>query len=478
MFETRYGFNNMSHHLLRHAHKHPVLIALFALAIGLPAGLSVPYLQRPPAATSHNHPFVLAQNTVQTSSNLNSNSIYNPVLKNAHLLAGIRFFSLTSSVAFSCVVTARANVWCWGAKFAKDLGGDNYDGTPVPVLDSSGQIFTNALQVTANGESVCARKKDGTVWCWGMNEHGELGDGTSADSNIPVQVIDVNKQALQNVKAIASGGNHGSGFNRHGFPAGSHTCALKNDGTVWCWGTNKDGQLGNGHQRDEGVHALADQVLEDNNAPLQNIVSISASLGHTCAVKKDGTVWCWGENPGGFHGFASSYDLKAAQHMDDNGKPLLLKFLGPSQPALYTCGIKNDLTSWCWGYIFSGKPITGASPVVDDKGKNVQPVIYISSGTEHTCLLKQDLSVWCWGHNGDGKVGDGTFMDRSTPVLIKQGPNVLKAIYVESGANHTCAIDLHSQVWCWGNNNVGQLGRRSGFSINTPQLVKFPVPNP
>jgi alpha-tubulin suppressor-like RCC1 family protein len=189
---------------------------------------------------------------------------------------------------------------------------------------------------------------------------------------------------------------------------GWSTCALKSEGTVWCWGSNFDGQLGDGSTEDRETPGPV--------SGLTGVTALSAGEDHACAVLSDGTVWCWGGN--------------------QFGK------LGDGVEVHQVC----DGPEWTFHVDCSPLPllVAGAPSAVD-----------VSAGERHTCIVSADGSAWCWGANESGQLGDGTVTDRGTPVQVL-GLGDLTS--VATGGYHTCAMQSSSRTWCWGANDVGQLG--------------------
>ena len=187
---------------------------------------------------------------------------------------------LTSGVAaisagdgHSCAVKTDGSLWCWGANYQGELG----DGTltsrtaPTPVLDLPSEVAS----VSAGSSDTCAVMTDGTVWCWGNDGLGALGDGTSG----PLQLVPVRVELELGARAVSAGY--------------THTCALATDGSVWCWGDDSEGEV-------DGVPEACDAARCPSPLPTRvsglpsGVVAITAGYFWSCALEHDGTVWCWG----------------------------------------------------------------------------------------------------------------------------------------------------------------------------------------
>jgi alpha-tubulin suppressor-like RCC1 family protein len=288
--------------------------------------------------------------------------------------------------------------------------------------------------ITAGKVHTCARKPDGTLWCWGWNLSGQIGDGTTGGfQSVPVQVTSVGSAVAQ--IALSGGGDptdYGVG----------HSCARKADGTVWCWGQNKVGQLGEAASGDQ--HPLPVQVGSLGS----KVAEVTVGAGHACARKADGTAWCWGSNMVGQLGTGTPSNTPSPS-------PVQVTSLGASVAAISagaitTCARKTDGTLWCWGGEGDGATMV---QVAASLGSTIAEV---AVGLWHNCARKLDGTLWCWGANYSGQLGDGTTTSKMAPAQVTSlGSSVL---HVGVGWQYTCALKSDGTVWCWGSNALGQLG--------------------
>jgi alpha-tubulin suppressor-like RCC1 family protein len=341
---------------------------------------------------------------------------------------------VAAGYAHTCAIKQDGSLWCWGDNRYGQVGNGNFIGSitiPVQIMSSG------VVSVAAGGWHTCAIKQDGSLWCWGWNSDGRLGDGTNTSRSTPVQIMS------SGVSSVALGGQH--------------TCAIKIGGSLWCWGGNFYGQLGDG-------------TKANKNTPVQIIPSgvVAVALGalHTCAIKTDGSLWCWGHNGFGQLGDGTVTDMNT---------PVQIIPSGVSSVAAgyhYTCAIKTDSSLWCWGVNYGGNIYSGNIPsqLIPSGAVFVEVGYGEEYGVvqDHLCTIKQDGSLWCWGWNYYGQLGDGTNTSRTTPVQIMSSG----VSSVSLGGLHTCAIKTDGSLWCWGWNYYGQLGSGGkGGSRNTPARV-------
>ena len=322
----------------------------------------------------------------------------------------------------TAVLKADGTVWSWGANDAGQLGDGTTTASHTPVQT---QNLENVIAVTAGSGYTVALRHGGTVWSWGRNVRGQLGDGTTTNRYTPVQV-----QNLRDIISISAGAEF--------------TTALRANGTVWSWGMNNDGQLG------DGTTTARNIPVQVQN--LANVIAISSGFNHAIALKEDGTVWTWGVNSRGQLGDGTTTNRHAPVQVQ-NLENVVAIAAGFTQ----TIALKNDGTVWAWGWNLSGQLGDGTNidsnlPV---QVQNLTNITAISSGMSHTVALRNDGTVWSWGHNANGRLGDGTTTTRNTPVQVRNLENV---VAVSVGYDHTTALTSEGAVWAWGMNNRGQLG--------------------
>ncbi len=334
-------------------------------------------------------------------------------------------------------------VKCWGWNSAGQLGDGSTIDSNVPV-DVSG-LVGGVSAITASGHHTCALTSGGAVKCWGNNGAGQLGIGTTTASGVPLDVSGL----ASGVRAIAAGWNH--------------TCALTSGGGVKCWGSNGSGQLGNGTTTDSLVPV-------DVSGLGSGVRVVVAGANHTCALRSDDGVRCWGDN---YYGQLGT-DARPGALVPVDVAGLTSDVSAVVAGGGRTCALTTGGGAMCWGANGSGGlgngDTTNSSVPVDVSGL-ASGVSAIAVGRDHTCALTSSGGVKCWGSNGYGRLGTGTTTDSGAPVDVVGLTSEVTAI--ESDAFHTCALASQGEVKCWGYNGHGQLGNGTTNQSSVPVAVAF-----
>ncbi|HCU70494.1 MAG TPA: hypothetical protein DIC35_01920, partial [Candidatus Moranbacteria bacterium] len=375
----------------------------------------------------------------------------------------------------SLALKSDGTVWSWGNNDNGQLGNNlvSLKNIPVQVVGPGGiGVLSNVISVSAGEGYSLALKSDGTVWSWGKNTVGQLGDNTIVEKHYPVQVLGVGGvEFLSSVASISAGA--------------SYALAVKSDGTVVAWGKNDSGQLGNNSYADSYVPV---QVLGvDGMGNLSSIISVSADGTHSLSLKSDGTVWSWGKNDKGQLGINSFIDKKTpVQVLDSTGTGFLTDIVSIATGNKFSLAVKNDGKAWSWGYDSTGQlgdnALTERSlpfQILDTGATgNLSQVSFIDGGDGYAVAFKTDSdgSVWSWGKNDKGQLGNNTVDPVRTPIST-WGPangNIPDVQSVSSGRYHTIALKTDGTVWDWGGNGNGQLGTTAGQNRLTPIQVRGP----
>lgn len=392
--------------------------------------------------------------------------------------------SLGLGDAFSCAVTSTGEVGCWGRNSYANLGdgtttGRNTPGRVLAVGQTSGGTALGDISSISAGENfVCALTNGGEVRCWGQNNGGQMGDVTATDpQSVPVKVLatgaSVGGAVLTGVKEISAGN--------------WHICALMLDTTVKCWGSGTSGQLGDA--RNTSSSTPVDVVATGQGTggtPLSDVAAISAGGSHTCALMNAGTMKCWGSNQQGNLGDNTTTQRSTPINVlgtgQTTGGSLLSDITAISAgPYMTTCAITATGGAKCWGYNWNGQLGDGSTndrhtpvDVVSTGSTPISDIATITSGSSHTCATTLAGGVKCWGWNFYGQLGDGTTTQATRPVDVvatgqTSGGTPLGSIgAVSVGSSHTCALTNTGGVKCWGSNGQGHLGNGTYTSSTTP----------
>lgn len=397
-------------------------------------------------------------------------------------LAGVDAVALGDDVG--CALQA-GSLRCWGGNDLGQLGAGTF-GMDARVPGAP--LATGVQAVATMGSAACTLGDDHAVRCWGQNRSGELGLGDLTVRSTPTEVV-----ALRGARSIA---------------AGYHQACAEKDDQLFCWGDNLTGQLGRGN-------AATDSNLRPMMAgtPFRQVKGGGGTL---CAIDAQFRLWCWGDGERGQLGVG---DLRGtvAPAMVMPG-PVREVAVG----SVHVCA-RGDTTLWCWGangagqlgdpalglgalmprIIIDGASLSGlaagnahtcaiASGVVKCWGNNdfgqigtgnttPQPTPFvvaltqptrIAVGAAHSCAIANGGQLWCWGAGAAGQLGDGRGLQSNTPVQVVH-PNAKAWVSVAAGRLHTCAVDDHTVMWCWGDNTAGQLGSMGGGAV-APRAVDWP----
>jgi alpha-tubulin suppressor-like RCC1 family protein len=354
--------------------------------------------------------------------------------------------AVASGLRFACGLRDGGLVHCWGNAARAALGlGYSADRSDPAFVGSDADWTRVAVQL----DDGCAIRGAGDLWCWGRNVYGELGDGTAITRSAPAQV------------------GAGKVWTRVALGR-THTCGIA-DGAVLCWGWDANGEQGNG----------TGQVNQSAPSPISAITglpstwtAIAAGLNHTCAVGKDGTLWCWGLNSSGQLGDGTTTARPDPKQVLPAGAA---DWVDVSTAGNFTCALRATGALWCWGANTSGQLGEGdtTSPVSTPVAVGASTWAVIAAGQSHACAVDKAGALWCWGLNSSSQLGLG---NSQGPVLTptRVGSDTDWARPIVGQGPSTCALKKSGDLYCWGSGSFGQLGLGGLASFNTPQKVPWP----
>jgi predicted outer membrane repeat protein len=351
--------------------------------------------------------------------------------------------SVSAGGDHTCAQTESGAVKCWGEKEYGQLG----DGAELGsvVVDVSG-LASGATAVSSGGWQSCVLTDSGTVKCWGRNFYGQVGDGTTVDRYTPVDVQGLTDE----VSSIATGFYH--------------SCVLNTSGAVKCWGL--DTHLG---LLNDPATGAPKSILTPTEVMANGATAITAGYLHTCALMDSGGVECWGSNVQGQLGDGTTVQSATPVAVSGMGKGVIAIAANNSS---FTCAITDQGGVKCWGFNYYGAlgdgTVTDRHTPVDVVGLE-SGVAAITVADTHACALKETGGVMCWGWNKDGQLGDGTTINRYTPVSVYGLSGGVIAI--AGGTTHTCVLKETGRVVCWGDNSYGELGDGTKEMRTTPVEV-------
>lgn len=355
----------------------------------------------------------------------------------------------------TCAIRLDKSLWCWGDNSNAQLGHNsaktispsqvdsNRDWTAISASDQ----FTCALRAISTGATTTEQR----LFCWGKNDKSQFGDNTTTSRATPYQV----SANGENWLSIATGQ--------------AHACAIKGDNTLWCWGDNSHGQIGNGTINNQPT------PFQVTTASVTTWSAVATGHQHSCAIARDDkSLWCWGNNETGQLGISSTAHQPRPVKISHT-KGWLMVAAGES----HSCAIDRDEIVHCWGInnhgqIGNGYNTNTGLPRLFDASTNWQS---IASGYQHSCGLKGSsapYTLWCSGFNNYGQIGTGATSSQATLVQIRANKNntiISGWDSLSTGPSHSCAIAINGAshlLFCWGNNSRGQLGDNATLS-NAPQ---------
>jgi alpha-tubulin suppressor-like RCC1 family protein len=363
---------------------------------------------------------------------------------------------------FACTVDANEIGWCWGRNFRGQLGDGTRELRRVPTA-VAGNLRFRSIGIHGLGEHACGVTTEDIAFCWGENDFGQLGDGSMRESHLPVRVSgDVR------FRSVTAGWRF--------------SCGISVDAIAYCWGRGVWGQLGDGRATQSST-----PVAVETNLRFTGLKAGSNNLA--CGLTTDGDAYCWGLNFFGALGTTApdtcgnqNFTLECATTPARIDAPGGQRFIAVSPGQSYACGIVEGGQAFCWGANNFGQLGATTSTCVAGSQNpcSSTPIAVggdyrfsdISAGGDHTCAVRQDGAGMCWGNGMFSKLGDGFLHPQSdTPIQVISN---VSFVAISAGADHTCATGTDENLYCWGANDVGQLGDGTDNIGLTPVAVAQP----
>lgn len=353
----------------------------------------------------------------------------------ATITVALDFAEISAGNVRTCGITSFGAGFCWGLNNAGQLGDGTAATSTAPEAVLGGLTFQT---VVAGGEGThtCGITKGGPAYCWGNNNVGQLGDGTTTSKSVP---------------ATVAGGLTFVSLAVHA----THTCGITDGGLAYCWGFNDDGELGTGNTSSSNVPVAV--------ASEETFTAIAVGYHHTCALAVGGAAYCWGANFNGLLGDGTSNPSTtpvavAGEH----------SFTRLTTGSFHTCALTLEGAAYCWGFNALGDGTENPSSIpVAVAGGHVFATL--SAGFANTCGVTVAGEGYCWGDNGSGQVGTGVSGNAVlVPAAVVGG---LQFTQIIAGALHTCGVTTDREAHCWGINGQGQLGDGSTAPSTVPIKV-------
>ena len=333
--------------------------------------------------------------------------------------------AVSTAICNSCAVLTTGGLKCWGSNTYGQLGNGTTIDSSVPVTVSG--VADAVVAVDGGQDYTCALLGAGSILCWGSNRNGQLGDGTPTDSPV---LVPVTVSGITDAIAVATGFNN--------------TCALLSRGLVQCWGSNTYGQLGNGTTTDSPVPVTVSGIVD--------AAAVAAGRDHTCALLGTGAIQCWGRNSAGQLGNGTTTNSSVPVTVSG-----VINAVAVATGDNQTCALLSTGTVQCWGAGGSGQlgnnTWTNSSLPVTVSG--ITHAVAIDTGGAHSCAVLSGGSVQCWGDSTYGQLGTGAKIWSPVPVTVSE---ITNAVAMHTGEFHTCAVLSGGSVQCWGNDFYGELG--------------------
>ena len=381
------------------------------------------------------------------------------------ILESKSWVTLSSGRDHTCSIAEDSSLWCWGWGESGRLGLGDTDNrnTPQQVLASHPDLATGWETISAGEAHTCAVRTDGSLWCWGDGGEGRLGLGDTDDRTTPQQILSTDADLATGWDSVSSGLDN--------------SCALRTDGSLWCWGDGADGRLGLGNTNQQ---LLPQQVLATDSDLATGWEKVSTGSFHSCALRTDGSLWCWGAGTSGRLGLGNTTSHPTPQQVFATDTDLATGWDTVHSGGAHSCALRIDGSLWCWGAGSLGRLGLG-----DFSQRTTPQQVFatdsdlatgwdsVAPGSAHTCAVRAEGSLWCWGRGQFGILGLGDDDVQNSPQQVFATDTDLATPWdaITTGRDHSCAIGAGGSLWCWGDSSLGRLGLGDTSQQTTPQQI-------
>ena len=376
---------------------------------------------------------------------------------NVSAAATLTFREVSAGHFHSCGVTSDNRAYCWGYNESGQLGTGSTDG-PEECEGAGGPFSCSThpalvagghhfIQVSVAETHSCGITTDNQAYCWGSDADGKLGNGAAGNSLVPVPVA--GGRQFRQVEA--------------GF---GHTCGVTSGNRAFCWGGNSSGELGDGTTTSRQV-----PVAVAGGLSFQRVSTSTGGHGFTCGVTTDNRAFCWGDNRSGQVGDSTQAHRRVRPVPVSGNRQFRQVDAGDA----HACGATLDTKAFCWGDGRGGELGNGKTYVSfwPRRVAGRIPFERVTAGTTQSCAIgSSDGRAYCWGSNNSGQLGDGSVDTiRLTPVAVNGG---ISFAQLSAGFIHTCGTSTDGRAFCWGDGFFGQLGNGSQEDAHSPTPVAAP----
>jgi len=383
---------------------------------------------------------------------------------------------ISAGYGHTLAIDANGDLWAWGRNDYGQLGDGTTVNKPSPVQINTGGRMGDAKIVSVSTGTVYSLAMDasGNLWTWGHNEYGQIGDGTTTDRHVPVQVNTEGRMGNSKIVGISAGAR----FN----------LAIDTQGRLWAWGENTYGQLGDGTSTHRSIPVQVNDGVKMNGA---KVIAASAGNSSGFAIDEFNNLWAWGLNgTSGALGDGTDTNRSIPVQVNADGRMGNGKVKSVSAGSFHALAIDEYDNLWVWGANTYGQ--LGDGNMGSTRNRNTPfwlntdgrmgdaKVVGAAGGNTHCLAIDEQGRLWTWGHNVNGELGDGTSgsaANRSLPVHVNTGAagTINAKIAAIAGGVHSLAIDEYGNYWAWGDNTYGQLG--DGTTTQRDRPVKITLGN-